>query len=288
MFDIPGLSTGDFHGFPSLLIQTPFSHAAISLFGGQLLSFVPSGGEEVMWLSPLVQPPPTAIRGGIPVCWPYFGRQGQRDTMPAHGFVRTVPWQQVESCQENDGSLFLVLGPPPLKHLGLHLRMTLRIGRTLEQELATENISHAPISFTQALHNYFRVSNALQVTVQGLDGVEYLDKFEGYTQRHRQQGNWTLQDPRDPGRADRIYVDTSGHYVLVDPLFSRRIVLTTEGSHSLVVWNPGHAGASNMIDVADGWRDYLCLEPANAGPDEIELLPGARHVLRQSIAIAPL
>ncbi|AXI83783.1 D-hexose-6-phosphate mutarotase [Xylella taiwanensis] len=288
MFDIPGMSTGDFHGFPALLIHTPFSRAVISVFGGQLLSFVPAGGEEVMWLSPLAQQPPTPIRGGIPVCWPYFGHQGQRDTMPAHGFVRTVPWQRVESCQETDGSLFLVLVPPPFKQVGLRLRMTLRIGRTLEQELATENLSQVPLSFTQALHNYFRVSNALEVTVQGLDGLEYLDKFEGYTQRHRQQGDWTLQDPRDPGRADRIYVEAGGHYVLVDPLFARRIVLTTQGSRSLVVWNPGQAGATHMIDVAEGWRDYVCLEPANAGPDVIELPPGARHVLRQTIAVAPL
>ncbi len=146
---------------PSLLIQTPFSHAAISLFGGQLLSFVPSGGEEVALAIPLVQPPPTAIRGGIPVCWPYFGRQGQRDTMPAHGFVRTVPWQQVESCQEKRWKSVSRHGTATTQTPGVaSADDTLRIGRTLEQELATENISHAPISFTQALHNYFRVSNA--------------------------------------------------------------------------------------------------------------------------------
>ncbi|HHW4678438.1 MAG TPA: D-hexose-6-phosphate mutarotase [Xylella sp.] len=288
MFDTPGLITGDFHGFPSLLIHTPFSHAAISMFAGQVLSFVPDGGEEVVWLSPLVQQPPTPIRGGIPVCWPYFGQQGQQDHMPAHGYVRTVPWQRVESCQESDGSLFLVLVPPLFKHLGLRLRMTLRIGRTLEQALVTENISQSQVCFTQALHNYFKVSHALQVTVQGVDGLEYLDKFEDYTQRHRQQGDWTLQDPSDPSRADRIYVEASGHYVLVDPLFNRRIMLTTQGSRSLVLWNPGQAGASNMIDVGNGWRDYVCLEPANAGPDVIELSPGACHVLCQTIAVNPL
>lgn len=283
MKDIPGLSTGDFHGFPSLLVSTPHSTAAISLFGGQLLSFVPAGQEDVMWLSPLAKPTPTPIRGGTPVCWPYFGRQDQTGDVPAHGFVRTLPWQLLDAGREADGTIVLHLAPPAMDDLALRLRMTVRVGRTLEQSLETENVSGETVRFTQALHNYFRVGDALQVSAEGVDGLDYLDKFENYAVTHRQQGDWSLRDPRDPGRSDRIYLQAGGRYGLVDPVLRRRIELRTEGSQTLVAWNPGEAGAAKMDDVRDGWRQYVCLEAANAGPDVIELAPGARHVLRQII-----
>lgn len=285
MSDLTGLRTGDFHGFPSLLIDTPFSTAAISLFGGQLLSFVPKGGQDVMWLSPTAKQPPTPIRGGAPVCWPYFGRQDQTGEVPAHGFVRTVPWQLTESRREDDGTLVLTLTPPSFDDLALRLRMTLRIGRTLEQSLITENTSPAPVRFTQALHNYFRVGDALKVSVQGLDGLDYLDKYENYATPHRQQGDWSLRDPRDPGRSDRVYTNAGGRYTLTDPVLGRRIVIVTQGSRSLVAWNPGQEAAAKMADVGEGWRDYVCLEAANAGPDVIELAPGASHTLTQTISV---
>ncbi len=288
MKDVPGLSTGDFHGFPSLLVSTPHSTAAISLFGGQLLSFVPKGQQDVMWLSPRVKPAPTPIRGGTPVCWPYFGRQDQTNDVPAHGFVRTLPWQLLDASRDADGTLVLHLAPPVLEDLALRLRMTLRIGRTLEQTLETENVSAETVRFTQALHNYFHVGDALQVSAEGVDGLDYVDKFENYAVTRRQQGDWSLRDARDPGRSDRIYLKAGGNYSLVDPVLGRRIDLRTEGSQTLVAWNPGEAGAAKMDDVREGWRQYVCLEAANAGPDVIELAPGARHVLRQTIGTRPL
>lgn len=288
MSEIPGLSTGDFHGYPSLLVETPHSTAAISLFGGQLLSFVPKGGTDVMWLSPSAQPTPTPIRGGTPVCWPYFGRQGQSADVPAHGFVRTVPWHLQDAKRDADGSMLLTLAPPDFDDLPLRLRMQLRIGATLEQRLITDNVGREPARFTQALHNYFHVADATQVRVQGLDGLDYLDKFENYATPHRQHGDWSLQDPRDPGRSDRIYTGAGGRYTLLDPGLQRRIEIATAGSRTLVAWNPGDAGAQKMADVGAHWRQFVCLEAANAGPEVIELAAGAQHVLQQTIAVAPL
>jgi glucose-6-phosphate 1-epimerase len=286
--DVPGLRSGDFHGFPSLLVDTPFATAAISLFGGQLLSFVPTGGQDALWLSPLAKPTPTPIRGGTPVCWPYFGKQDQTGDVPAHGFVRTVPWQLTDARREPDGSVVLALAPPAFDDLPLRLSMTVRVGKVLEQRVVTENTGSAPARFTQALHNYFKVGDALRVDVQGLDGLDYLDKYEGYAHAHRQQGDWNLRDPRDPGRSDRIYTGAGGRYVLTDPVLQRRLVIGTEGSRTLVAWNPGEAAGSQMADVGPGWRDYVCLEAANAGPEVIELAPGGRHTLVQTIAVEPL
>lgn len=288
MKQIQGLSTGQFQGLEAWLVQTPHSTAAISVFGGQLLSFVPAGGQDVMWLSPTRQPLPTPIRGGTPVCWPYFGRQGQGDDVPSHGFVRTVPWELREARREADGTIELTLAPPPLQDLALRASMVMRIGRTLEQQLVTENAGTTPFVFTQALHNYFNVSDATAVRVEGLDGLDYLDKYENYATPRRQLGDWTLQDPRDPGRSDRIYTQAGGRYLLHDPGLARTLEITTTGSRSLVVWNPGAEAAAKMADVGEDWRRYVCLEASNAGPDVIELQPGSSHTLTQTFKVMPL
>lgn len=287
MKDVQGLSTGDFNGFTAWKVETPFSTAAISVFGGQLLSFVPKGGRDVMWLSPAARQPPTPIRGGSPVCWPYFAKQGQGNDVPSHGFVRTVPWELRDAQREADGSVVLTLAPPALEGLSLRLTMKLRIGRTLEQELLTENTGSQPAVFTQALHNYFNVSDALKVDVTGLDGLTYLDKLDGGN-AHVQQGDWNLRDPRDPGRSDRIYTQARGHYVLRDPGFGRSIDIATEGSRTAVVWNAGEAAAAKMDDIGAGWRNYVCVEAGNVGPDLIELAPGGRHTLKQVFEVKPL
>ena len=109
---IPGLRFGEFQGFPALLITTPFSKAAISLFGGHVLSFVPTGFEDVLWISPNSKRPPDPIRGGIPVCWPYFAKQGQPPDAPQHGLVRTQQWQVTHAERTIDGEIVLALNAP--------------------------------------------------------------------------------------------------------------------------------------------------------------------------------
>ncbi len=285
---IKGVTSGQFQGLDAWLVETPQSTAAISVFGGQLLSFVPRGGKDVMWLSPRRAELPTPIRGGSPVCWPYFGRQGQGTDVPSHGFVRTLPWELKQARTLPDGRIELTLVPPVLDTLALRLQMVLVIGATLEQTLVTENTGSSAASITQALHNYFRVGDATRVDVEGVDGLEYLDKYENYAQPRRQQGPWNLREPRDPGRSDRIYTQAGGRYVLRDPVMKRRITLETQGSRALVAWNPGAETAAKMADVGDGWRDYVCLEAANAGPDVVTVPAGGRHVLKQTLSVQPL
>ena len=293
---IPGLRLGTFQGLDALLVDTPLATAAVSLFGGQLLSFVPRGQQDVFWLSPLRAPLPTPIRGGTPVCWPYFGRQGQGNDVPAHGFVRSLPWQLVAGRREADGSVVLELEPPPLQDLALRLRMQLRIGDTLEQRLTTTNTGTQAVRFSEALHNYFRVADVEQVRIEGLAGRVFHDKNDGGN-RHQQHGHWSLHDPRDPGRSDRLFpgvgvatstqadADTSARFLLVDPGMGRRIGLEMRNGNTAVVWNPGAEAAARMADVDAHWREFVCLEAANAGPDLVELAPGASHTLQQTITV---
>lgn len=291
MSSIPGLRFGEFQGFPALLISTPFSKAAISLFGGHVLSFVPQGFEDVLWMSPTSKRPPDPIRGGIPVCWPYFAKQGQPPDAPQHGLVRTMQWQVTHAQQNVDGEIVLAMAPPEvptLEAVPMNLMLTMRIGRALEQALTTVNLSQETVRFTQALHTYFRVADSSRVYVTGLDGLTYADKFDDFNE-HRQSGNWDLHDTRDPGRSDRIYMDAGNSFELIDPAGHRKISLTTSGSKTLVAWNPGSEFIKTFPDLpADGWKHYVCLEAANCGPDIIELGTDDSHVLQQTISCAAL
>ncbi|ATD67829.1 D-hexose-6-phosphate mutarotase [Luteimonas chenhongjianii] len=284
-FDVPGVRAGLFAGYPAVLIETPHAQAAIALHGGHLLSYVPSGQQDVLWMSPRQAQLPAAIRGGVPVIWPYFGRQGQAGDVPSHGFARTVQWRVTSVVRDEDGTVSLTLAPPQHADLGLALRMHVRIGPALEQTLETTNTGETAIAFTQALHSYFRVSDVAAVRVEGLDGLEFLDKNDDYA-RHTQTGDWVLDDARDPGRSDYIYAEAGGRYRLDDPGLGRRIELTTMGSRSVVVWNPGEAAAERSQDMDQGaWRGFLCIEAANAGPDVVRLAPGESHALTQRVRV---
>ncbi|MET0717621.1 MAG: D-hexose-6-phosphate mutarotase [Pseudoxanthomonas sp.] len=276
------IGNGEFHGLPALRIGTALASAAISLHGGQLLSYVPRGFEDLLWLSPLSKRAPDAIRGGVPVCWPYFGREGQAPDVPQHGFARNTRWKLLDARIDEAGVAIVELALPEKAGFPLRLQQTLRIGSELRQSLSTYNTGTTPIAFTQALHSYFRVGDAERVHVAGLEGLQYADRYDG--QRHAQSGEWNLQDPRDPGRSDRTYQDTGKRFTLFDPVLGRRIELETSGSRSLVVWNPGAAGIAAIGDApADGWREFVCLEATNAGGDVIHLAPGEIHVLAQRV-----
>jgi glucose-6-phosphate 1-epimerase len=281
------MDEGQFLGLPALLIRTPLATAALSLYGGQLLSYAPNGFEDLLWLSPESKRAPDAIRGGVPVCWPYFGRQGQADDAPQHGFARNTAWTLVEATSGPDGETTLELCLPEHASTPLRLTQTLRLGLGLTQSLTTRNTGTAPVAFTQALHAYFRVGDAQRVQVDGLEDSTYADKYDG--REHLQSGAWDLHDPRDPGHSDRIYHRAGGRYALHDPVLWRRIELQTSGSNSLVVWNPGERGIGAISDApADGWRHFVCLEAANAGEDVIELAPGESHTLQQMVSVVPL
>ena len=281
------VEAGEFRGFPVLRIETPLASAAISLHGGQLLSYAPRGFDDLLWLSPLSKRAPDAIRGGVPVCWPYFGREGQSPEVPQHGFARNTQWILVDSRIDTEGEATIELALPQKAGLPLRLTQTLRIGNQLHQSLTTHNTGVVPVSLTQALHTYFRVGDAERTHVTGLKGLMYADRYDG--QRHAQSHEWNLQDPGDPGRSDRTYQNTGNRFALVDPALNRRIELTTSGSRSLVVWNPGEGGIAAIGDApSDGWRHFVCLEAANAGEDVIELEPHGSHTLQQIVSVSAL
>ncbi|MGC5245675.1 D-hexose-6-phosphate mutarotase [Gordonia sp. DT219] len=281
-----GVRKGTSHGLGAYLIETPHSKAAISAFGGQLLSFVPTGSvHDMLWVSPLLAAPPTPIRGGIPVCWPYFAREGQPEDAPSHGYARTARWALTTTRTASSGAVELELEPEGLDHLDVRLQMTVRVGTHLEQGLHTHNPGVAPVRLTEALHNYFRVSDATVVRVEGLAGLTYVDKFD-QLRTFTQHGDWTL--PADRPRSDRVYPDAGGTYRLVDPGFGRAIEIRGHAARTAVVWNPGVDVANGMADIGPHWREFACVETANVGDDAVHVAAGTTHSMWQTISVSPL
>ncbi len=281
---IPGLRAGEFQGLPALLIDTPQSKCAISLFGAHLLSFTPKGFSDLLWMSPSNKRPPNPIRGGVPLCWPHFAKQGQPDSAPQHGSARTQQWKVSLAQQKSDGDIELALVPADPNYHALNVMLTMRIGASFSQALTTVNMTRAPFALTQAFHTYFRVGDARQIYVTGLRGKRYLSKFDDFAE-FEQEGDFRLEQATQM-RSDRIYQKVAGRYVLHDPVLRRTISLASEGSKTLVVWNPGAEAIKSFTDIPhDAWPDYFCLEVANAGEEVITLAPGASTQISQKISV---
>ncbi len=282
----PQLSHAQLAGLDGLRITTRHGSAFVAWHGGQLLSWTPHSGQEVLWLSPRLKPLPAALRGGVPVCWPWFAQQGMPAGGAQHGPVRNLAWT-LDPVQATDELVQLRLVPPPDAAAawppGLQLVQTLTVGANLTQSLLTRNTGATPFALTQALHTYFAVGDAAQVRIDGLQDLRYRDKLQGDSEQLQQQP-FRLEHA-----CDRVYNDAGGRYVLSDPVLRRRIVLSSAGSRSVVVWNPGAVQAAAMADVgADQWPHFFCVEVANAGDDCVTLPPGGEHRLTQTLSVEPL
>lgn len=273
-------------GRDCLRIATRHSIAIVALHGGQLLSWVPHGARDVLWRSRLTQAPPAPLRGGVPICWPWFGRQGPAGSA-AHGHARTAQWQLAHVDDRSFDSVRLTLKPRSNSAAApsgqLSVALTITVSDTLSQTLTTRNLSQVRFALTQALHSYFAVGDATQIGIDGITGASYHDKA-------LDQEALSQVRPFQPGMAcDRIYFGASGCYRLNDPVWGRRILIQSSGSQSLVVWNPGTELSKPIADLeSTAWRDFYCIEVANAGPDAVLLASGAEHRLTQTIRVQPL
>lgn len=221
-------------------ITNALASASICLQGGQLLSWQPTASAEpVIWLpSAATFAPKAPIRGGIPVCWPWFSAHGSEASFPMHGFARTQPWQVKSTRSLDDGSTEIsltLLITSAMQAMWPHqaqLDLLINVGNTLKIALITRNLCDSDFILTEALHTYFSVSDIAQVHVDGLDGIHFHDKAAGWTEDD-QAGTIPFA-----AEVDRVYVNTPERCTIVDPGFNRRIHIAKMGSQSTVVLNP--------------------------------------------------
>ncbi|MBX0329380.1 D-hexose-6-phosphate mutarotase [Oscillochloris sp. ZM17-4] len=267
-------------GLPHLLLSSPAASAEVALQGGQVLRYARAGGCPALWVSrAAVYAPGKAVRGGVPVCWPWFGPHPSDPAKPQHGFARTMLWELRAIGAEGDLT-WARLGlrdDEATRALWPHafdLELTVRAGEQLDIALTTRNTGDAPLTYGGALHSYLAVGDVAQIMIDGLDGARYHDKVGGG--EHAQAGPVTIS-----GEVDRVYHGTTAACAVRDPALGRRVTVAKAGSRTTVIWNPGPEKARQIADMAgDEYAGMVCVEAANAADDTVTLAPGAAHTLR--------
>lgn len=263
--------------------------------GAHILSYQVAGQQPLVWLNEeAVFKKGKPIRAGMPICWPWFGNlernpqsvQAMRDSSEpakAHGEVRALDWQLLGIGEDGDALLVEFVLPEAEGHLpgwphNVALKLSIRLDHALNVSLVSYNCGTAPVTLSQALHTYFAVSDVRQVSVEGLDGLTYVETLENWEERE-QAGDLTFA-----GETDRIYKDTPGVLSIVDPEWQRRIHIRSLGSKSAILWNPWIEKTGKFTDMAaDGWQRMVCVETANVLDDVVTLAPDQMHVLGVSI-----
>lgn len=260
-----------------------FATAALCLQGAHLISWHPkSQSKPVVWVSRDAKiAAGKSIRGGAPVCWPWFGAHASEASFPGHGYARTVPWNVIESGTEPNGATRLTLRLQESDKTraqwnhDCNVDLTVIIGDTLRMEMTTENTGKSEFVIGEALHTYLQISDIGTISVTGLDGCEYWDKVGGSNLR-KQAGAITFS-----GETDRVYINTAATCVIEDDKLKRRIYIKKSGSQSTVVWTPWTEKANKMGDMGqpDGWREMVCVESVNAIDNVVKVAAGSQHTM---------
>jgi glucose-6-phosphate 1-epimerase len=279
-FGIPGVLAFEPHGeLTRAVITTPAASATVYLEGAHVATWQPAGEEGVLFMSAASAfKKGKAIRGGIPVIFPWFGDRHDGHPGPAHGFARTAEWEfgfAALSGDELHMSLLLTPGEASraLGFDGFRVVYHLTIGRSLSLKLTVASDAGTPLVYEEALHTYFAVGDIRQTSVTGLDAVEYLDKRDGGALKVQTEDPLVLS--RD---TDRVYLNTESTCVIDDRANGRRITVAKSNSATTIVWNPWAELTAKMADMEpDGWERMICIESANAGDASITLSHGEIH-----------
>lgn len=270
-------------GLPELLLSHGDAHLRLSLQGAHITNYSPAGQGNLLWVSDSARyAPGTAIRGGIPLCWPWFGANPDLPERPQHGFARTRRFE-VLSQQADTQQASVILGLDassafPEWDGAARLEVEIRLSDHLWMELRTSNVSDRELAVGVGLHGYFRVSDCLAARLPAATGLDYLDKTADFARR-------TQTDPlRIDGEIDRVYLDPPTIIELHDTGHAHRLRLQAWGQTDLVVWNPGPDIARALGDFDDdGYRSMVCLEPALALNRRRHLMPGASFAVGQTL-----
>ena len=271
--------------FPIAHLHAPRATASIAAHGGHVLSYTPAGQQPVLWLSSFSHyKEGKAIRGGIPVIWPWFGSHQTDEAKPSHGFARTRFWKLYATriidgsfpqirFQLSDSELTRALWPHSFE-----LMLVVTLTDSLRVELIIENKGQTSFSCSCALHSYFNLSHISNIRIDGLDGVSYIDQLEEGPLKV-QQGSILFES-----ETDNIYVDTDATCRIKDAGFNRTIVVEKTGSQSTVVWNPWIAKAARMGDFGDDeYTGMVCIEAANAAHNTLTVSPSQKKTLSTTI-----
>jgi glucose-6-phosphate 1-epimerase len=267
-------------GLICVSIKNDFACAEISLMGAHAMTYVKTGEAPLLWMSPasaFAEGKP--IRGGIPVCFPWFADHPADKSLPLHGFVRNRYWNFVSAEDLDDGSTrvsMTVSDDDVMRTLwpfSFRCTACFTVGASLAVELMIENTDSRNFVFTAALHTYLFAGLSSDISIRGLSGKEYLDKTDGFRKK-TQDGDILISS-----ETNRIYMDTRSDISVEDEILNRVVLVEKSGSATTVIWNPW-LKCLNMPDMsAVSYQNMVCVEAVNWGDDSVELAPGETHTI---------
>ena len=287
-WDVPGVtfSTLD-SGLEIVSVVNKYASAKIAANGAHIISYVPAGEKDLLWVSKKsFMTPGKPIRGGVPVCWPWFG---SRPGLPGHGFARLETWDVADIAVLPSGATRVVfrldsdMRDFPMAEFPFTLHMVFTVGPALEMTLIMVNKGEKAVSVGCALHTYFAVSDVRKIAVSGLDGLGYYDYRKGST---RFDGNVQHGDLKVAEEVDYVFFPSAETTEIVDPGWGRIVRIEKSGSYSTVVWNPWIEKSKVMPDYGDEeYPEMVCVECANSERDPFVLQPGIPHQITQKLTL---
>ena len=269
-------------------ISNKFGDADISLYGGQVTYFAPHGRYPILWLSPeSFYEEGKAIRGGIPICFPWFGPHPTDNTKPQHGFGRLKTWNVKDSGTNGQGETYLTLfltddeSTKALWDFSFRAEITFTVSKHLRVDFKVINTDSKPFTYSEALHSYFSISSIAEINIDGLQNAHYYNGFE----------NELIQDTEETivfgeEELNRRYVATHEACLIHDEPLRRTIKVAKSGSSVTVVWNPYKEICEKATDFADdAFESFVCVESANSYNHSIELQPNEEHILSTEISL---
>ena len=272
---------------PDIKVDTPAAQGVIYANGAHVGEWTPAGSRPVLWMSASsVFEPGKAIRGGVPIVWPWFGAGADNDKAPAHGFARLAEWHLRHAQVSPAGIATMLLGLEGWEvpeHLtsdmprDFALALQVSMGRALSVQLMV-TAGADDLRFEGGLHTYFAVGDIKKTRVEGLDGAAFSDRLTNQTQVQSGAVDFT-------GETDRIY-ESEESTRIVDEAWGRTIQVEKVGSSQTVVWNPWIAKAAAMADFGDDeWTGMVCSEAGNTREQSITVPAGQTHLLSQTISL---
>jgi len=266
----------------------PAARGAVYHQGAHVIDWTPTDQEPVLWMSRKARfESDTPIRGGIPICWPWFGAGRRGVASPLHGFANVTEWRLVDSTQSDDAAAatyMLIDARPDKFDFPYRLTYDVSFGAQFSATLTVRNTGTRRFSFEEALHTYLKVGDVRRISVAGLDGADYLDRAAGQALGpHRQAGELAIT-----AETDRIY-QSDKQIDIIDPVLERQITVSRIGSRDAVVWNPWVEKSKTLSDFGDDeWTGMICVETANVAEHAITLSPGKEHVMGFTLQVSPL
>ena len=270
----------------SLIVSNKFANAEICLYGAHVTSFRPHNSREVLWMSPKsVFKVGKAIRGGIPVCFHWFGPHKTDSEKPQHGFARLMYWDVVETANRQGETLIRLQLCSSDETKAYWPKdfcavLSVKVGKTLEVSLTVTNPSVESFEYTCALHTYYNLSSIQNITIVGLQGVNYHSQLE--------PGEFIQESAKiEIKKAEtRHYHNTASTCLIEDTIFERTISAAKAGSKTTTVWNPGKESCAQMGDLPnDAYLTFVCVEAVNAFDDVIHLAPDESHTTSVMIGL---